>query len=371
MDVLPPAAVWIKRNATPLRVNRNATPDNKFRERRFGMFSKQIGIDLGTANVLVYLRGKGIVLQEPSVVAISNLDNTIMAVGREAQEMLGRTPGSITVVRPMRDGVIADYVITEAMLRYFVSKVCGRFNLFKPEVMICIPAGVTSVEQRAVHDATIQAGARVAHLIEEPLAAAIGAKVPIHAASGNMIVDIGGGTTEAAVISLNGIVVATSVRTAGNHMDDAIASYIKRKYNLMIGERMAEEVKIQIGSALPMTPEITMEVRGRDQVGGLPKTITVRSTEVRDAISEALVAIVAAARTVLEQTPPELASDVIDKGIILTGGGALLKGIDQLLTNETGVPCYVADNPLACVAIGAGLALEKIDVLRRSLPMVD
>jgi rod shape-determining protein MreB len=335
------------------------------------MFSKQIGIDLGTANVLVYVRGKGIVLQEPSVVAISNTENAIMAVGREAQSMLGRTPGSITVVRPMRDGVIADYVITEAMLRYFIQKVTGSLNLFKPDVMICIPAGVTSVEQRAVHDATVQAGARNAWLIEEPLAAAIGAKVPIHVASGNMIVDIGGGTTEAAVISLNGIVVSTSVRTAGNKMDDAITTYIKRKYNLMIGERMAEEVKIQIGSALPLEQELTMEVRGRDQVGGLPKTITIRSSEVREAIAEPLSAIVASAKTVLEQTPPELASDVIDKGIILTGGGALLRGIDRLLTLETGVPCYVADNPMACVAIGAGLALERIEVLRRNLPVVD
>ena len=335
------------------------------------MFSKQIGIDLGTANVLVYVRGKGIVLQEPSVVAISTSENAIMAVGREAQAMLGRTPGSVSVVRPMRDGVIADYVITEAMLRYFIKRVVGTFSLVKPDVMICIPAGVTSVEQRAVHDATIQAGARNAWLIEEPLAAAIGAKIPIHVASGNMVVDIGGGTTEAAIISLNGIVEARSVRVAGNKMDDAIATYIKRKYNLMIGERMAEEVKIQIGSALPLEQELTMEVRGRDQVGGLPKTITVRSSEVREAIAEPLAAIVAATKSVLELTPPELASDVIDKGIILTGGGALLRGIDRLLTLETGVPCYVADNPLACVAIGAGLALERIEVLRRNLPVVD
>ncbi|HZQ97721.1 MAG TPA: rod shape-determining protein [Chloroflexota bacterium] len=335
------------------------------------MFSKQIGIDLGTANVLVYVRGKGIVLQEPSVVAISTSENAIMAVGREAQAMLGRTPGSVSVVRPMRDGVIADYVITEAMLRYFIKRVVGAFSLVKPDVMICIPAGVTSVEQRAVHDATIQAGARNAWLIEEPLAAAIGAKIPIHVASGNMVVDIGGGTTEAAIISLNGIVEARSVRVAGNKMDDAIATYIKRKYNLMIGERMAEEVKIQIGSALPLEQELTMEVRGRDQVGGLPKTITVRSSEVREAIAEPLAAIVAATKSVLELTPPELASDVIDKGIILTGGGALLRGIDRLLTLETGVPCYVADNPLACVAIGAGLALERIEVLRRNLPVVD
>ncbi|MBX6771558.1 MAG: rod shape-determining protein [Chloroflexi bacterium] len=337
------------------------------------MFAKQIGIDLGTANVLVYVRGKGIVLQEPSVVAISNVDNTILAVGNEARDMLGRTPGSVTVIRPMRDGVIADYVITEAMLRYFITKVCGRIGvgLFRPEVMVCVPAGVTSVEQRAVHDAAIQAGARTAYLIEEPLAAAIGAKIPIHVPSGNMIIDIGGGTTEAAVISLNGIVVAKSVRIAGNRLDDAIANYVKRKYNLMIGERMAEEIKIRIGSATPLDEELSMEVRGRDQVGGLPKTITLRSPEVREAIAEPLSAIVAAARAVLEETPPELASDVIDKGIVLTGGGALLRNIDVLLTQETGVPCYVAENPMACVAIGSGLALERIEVLRRNLPVVE
>ena len=335
------------------------------------MLTKQIGIDLGTANILVYVKGKGIVLQEPSVVAISNTDNTIVAVGNEARAMLGRTPGSISVVRPMRDGVIADYVITEAMLRYFIQRVCGRFGVFKPDVMICVPAGVTSVEQRAVHDATLQAGARNAYLIEEPLAAAIGAKIPIHQPSGNMVVGIGGGTTEAAVISLNGIVVSNSVRVAGNKLDDAIAAYIKRKYNLMVGERMAEEIKIQIGSALPLEEELSMEVRGRDQVGGLPKTIVVRSTEVRESISEQLQAIVTAARSVLEQTPPELASDVIDKGIVLTGGGAQMRGMDRLLTLETGVPCYVAENPMACVAIGAGLALERIDVLRRNLPIVD
>ncbi len=335
------------------------------------MFRQQIGIDLGTATVLVYVRGRGIVLQEPSVVALHNSDNSIVAVGKEALAMLGRTPGSITVIRPMRDGVIADFVITEAMLRYFLRKVRGRFNILAPEVMVCVPAGVTSVERRAVHDAAIQAGARVAYLIEEPLAAAIGAKIPIHLPAGNMVVDIGGGTTEAAVISLNGIVVSASVRVAGNKMDEAIASYIKRKYNLMIGERMAEEVKIQIGSALPLDEELTMEVRGRDQVGGLPRTITVRSSEIREALSEPLQAIVAVTRQVLEQTPPELASDVIDRGIVLTGGGALLRGLDRLLTMETGVPCYVAENPIACVAIGAGLALERIELLRKNLPPVD
>lgn len=329
--------------------------------------TRRVGIDLGTANVLVYTKDKGIVLNEPSVVAISNSDNRLVAVGIEAREMLGRTPGSITVVRPMRAGVIADYVITRTMLEYFIRKVCGPFRLFRPEVMVCIPAGVTSVEQRAVHDATLEAGARIAYLIEEPLAAALGAKIPVHLPSGSMVVDIGGGTTEAAVISLNGIVVSRSVRVAGDKMDDAIAAYIKRRYGLMVGERTAEEIKIQIGSATPIEPELSAEVRGRDQVGGLPKNITIRSSEVREALAEPLAAIIAAIRTVLEQTPPELASDVIDKGIILTGGGALLRNIDKLLSQETGVPCYIAEDPLLCVAVGAGMALERIEVLKRNL----
>ena len=265
------------------------------------MFAKQIGIDLGTANVLVYVRGKGIVLQEPSVIAISNTDNTIVAVGSQAREMLGRTPENVSVIRPMRDGVIANFVYTEAMLRHFIEQVCGRLgvSLFRPQVMVCVPAMVTSVEQRAVIDATRNAGAGSAFLIQEPLAAAIGAKIPIHLPSGNMIIDIGGGTTEAAVISLNGIVVAKSVRVAGNRMDDAIASYIKRKYNLMIGERMAEDIKIEIGSALALDEELSMEIRGRDQVGGLPKTIIFKSSEAREAIAETLSSIVAAARVVL------------------------------------------------------------------------
>ncbi|MCL4367598.1 MAG: rod shape-determining protein [Actinobacteria bacterium] len=329
--------------------------------------TRRIGIDLGTANVLVYTKDRGIALNEPSVVAISNSDNRLVAVGLEAREMLGRTPNSITVVRPMRAGVIADYVITKTMLEYFIRKVCGPFRLFRPEVMVCIPAGVTSVEQRAVHDATLEAGARIAYLIEEPLAAALGAKIPIHLPSGNMIVDIGGGTTEAAVISLNGIVVSRSVRVAGDKMDDAITAYIKRRYGLMVGERTAEEIKVQIGSATPLEPELSAEIRGRDQVGGLPKNITIRSSEVREALAEPLAAIIAAIRTVLEQTPPELASDVIDKGIILSGGGALLRNIDKLLSQETGVPCYLAEDPMSCVAVGAGMALERIEVLKRNL----
>lgn len=335
------------------------------------MFSKSIGIDLGTANVLVYERGKGIVLTEPSVVAVSTSDNKLLAIGAEARAMLGRSPDSITVSRPMRDGVIADYLITEAMLSYFLEKVCGRFRLFRPEVMIGIPAGVTSVERRAVHDAAIHAGAKICYLIEEPRAAAIGARVPIHLPSGNMVVDMGGGTTEAAVLALNDIVVAHSVRMGGNKMDDAIVNYIRRKYGLMVGERTAEEIKIKIGSALPLEPEVSMEIRGRDQVTGLPKNITVNSAEVRDAIGETLAAMVVAIKSVLERTPPELASDVMDKGMVLTGGGALLRNVDKLFAGETGVACYVAENAMECVATGAGLALEKIDLLKRTLPSAD
>ncbi|MBI4506404.1 MAG: rod shape-determining protein [Chloroflexi bacterium] len=335
------------------------------------MFGRQIGIDLGTANVLVYVRGKGIVLNEPSVVALDLTDQRLVAVGNEARAMLGRTPNNMLVMRPMRDGVIADYFVTEAMLRHFIAKVCGRVRLFAPDVMVCIPAGVTSVELRAVRDATKQAGARHAYLIEEPRAAAIGAKIPIHQPIGHMVVDIGGGTTEAAVLALNGIVVAQSVRVAGNKLDDAIATYVRRKYNLLIGDRTAEEIKIQIGSALSLDPELAMEVRGRDQVSGMPRTITIGSGEIREAIGEPLQAIVGVARQVLEQTPPELAADVMDKGIVLTGGGALLRNLDRLIAEATGVACYVAENPMACVAIGAGLALERLELLRRTLPSVD
>jgi rod shape-determining protein MreB and related proteins len=334
------------------------------------MFARQIGIDLGTVNVLVYVKGKGIVLNEPSVVAISNNDGRPVAIGNDAKEMLGRTPGTIEVIRPMRDGVIADYRVTEAMLRYFISRVCGRIQLFRPEVMICVPTGVTSVESRAVHDAAIQAGARVAYMMPEPLAAAIGAKIPIAQPSGNMIVDIGGGTTEAAVISLNGIVVSASTRVGGNKIDDAIAAYLKRKYNLIVGDRTSEEIKIAIGSALPLEKELSMEVRGRDQVAGLPKTIQVTSGEVTEAISEIMQAIVMTVKDVLEQTPPELSSDIIDKGMVMTGGGAMLRNIDVLFTRETGVPCHVADEPLHCVAIGAGLALEHYDILKRTMPQM-
>ncbi|GIW20548.1 MAG: rod shape-determining protein [Chloroflexota bacterium] len=327
----------------------------------------KIGIDLGTANVLVYVQGRGIVIQEPSVVAVSD-DNRIVAVGEEAREMIGRTPGNITAIRPMKDGVIADYVITEAMLRFFIGKATkGRISFSRPEVMISVPSGVTSVEKRAVRDAALKAGAKEAYLIEEPLAAAIGANVPISAPSGNMIINIGGGTSEIAVISLGGIVVANSLRVGGNKFDEAIANYIRKKYNLMVGERTAEEVKIQIGTALPLERELQMEVRGRDLIAGLPRTIPITSSEVMEAIEAPLQALVAAVRAVLEQTPPELSSDIIDKGMVMSGGGSLLRNIDKLLTQVTGVPCHVAENPLNCVALGTGLALEHFDFFKKSL----
>jgi rod shape-determining protein MreB len=332
------------------------------------MLTKHIGVDLGTVNVLVWVRGRGIILQEPSVVAIALNDNKIVAVGNEARAMLGRTPETIEVARPLRDGVIADYVVTEAMLRYFIEKVAGRLRLFKPLIAISVPVGVTSVESRAVHDAAIQAGGREAYLIPEPLAAALGAGMPVDTPTGNLVVDIGGGTSEAAVISMNGIVEFASIRVGGNRIDEAIMSYVKRKYNLMIGDQTAEQVKITIGSALPQEEELNMEVRGRDQVSGLPKTIQLSAGEVTEAIAEPLASIVGVVRAVLEKTPPELASDVIDRGIVMTGGGALLRSFDRLLTKQTGVPCYVADNPIACVALGAGKALENYEVIKRSLP---
>jgi rod shape-determining protein MreB len=331
------------------------------------MITRFVGIDLGTANVLVFVKGRGIVLNEPSVVAISTVDGRVKAVGKAAFDMIGRTPESIEVVRPMQNGVIADYVVTEAMIKHLIGRATGRFNMFKPTVMISIPEGVTSVEQRAVRDAALQAGADKAFLIPEPLAAAIGARIPVSDPNGSLVIDIGGGTTEVAVITLNDIAESNSVRVGGNKLDEAITNYIKRKYNLMIGERTAEDLKIRIGSAVPLEEELEMEVRGRDQVAGLPRTITVRTNEVVEAISEPLEAIVGAVRTVLERTPPELASDIIDRGMIMTGGGSLLRHIDELMTQVTGIPCYVADNPLECVAIGTGIALERLDVLRDSL----
>jgi len=328
-----------------------------------------IGIDLGTANVLVHVEGKGIVIQEPSVVAVDD-DGRIRAVGEDAREMIGRTPGNIHAIRPMKDGVIADYVITEAMLRFFINKATSgrmRMRLSGPIVMISVPAGVTSVEKRAVKDAALKAGAKEAYLIEEPLAAAIGANVPISGPSGNMVIDIGGGTSEVAVIALGGIVVSTSLRVGGNKFDESIASYIRKKYNLMIGERTAEEVKITIGTALPLERELSMEVRGRDLIAGLPRTIPITSSEVMEAIEVPLQQLVAAVRTVLEQTPPELSSDIIDKGMVMSGGGALLRNIDKLLTQVTGVPCHVAENALNCVALGTGEALKHYDFFKKSL----
>jgi rod shape-determining protein MreB len=324
----------------------------------------KIGIDLGTANILVYVKGKGIVAREPSVVAVSD-DNHIVAVGDEAREMIGRTPGNITAIRPMKDGVIADYVITEAMLRYFIKKAGRSFT--KPDVMISVPSGVTSVEKRAVRDAALKAGAREAYLIEEPLAAAIGANVPISGPSGNLIIDIGGGTSEIAVISLGGIVVSRSVRVGGNRFDESIANYVRKKYNVMIGDRTAEDVKIQIGTALPLERELHMEVRGRDLIAGLPRTVPLTSSEVMEALEQPLQQIVGAVRGVLEETPPELSSDIIDKGMVMSGGGSLLRNIDKLLTQVTGVPCHVAENALNCVALGTGLALEHFDFFRKSL----
>lgn len=332
------------------------------------MFGKELGIDLGTVNVLVNVVGRGIVLQEPSVVAISSEEYKIVAVGEEAKAMLGRTPEAIEVIRPLRDGVIADYRVTQRMLQYFIGKAAGGVSLFKPRVMISVPYGVTSVEKRAVREAALEAGASRAHLIPEPLAGALGAGLPISTASGNMIVDMGGGASEAAVISVNGIVVANSVRVAGLRMDEAIAGYIRRKYNLMIGQPTAEQIKIRIGSALPLEDDLEMEVQGRDQVAGLPRTITITSEEVTEALTEPLAAVIGVVKGVLEKTPPELSSDIIDRGMVMVGGTAMLRKIDELLTRETGVPAYVADAPIACVSLGAGKALEQYELLRRTIP---
>ncbi len=336
------------------------------------LFTPYIAIDLGTINVLVHEQGRGVVLQEPSVVAIREDDDktTIVEVGRAAREMYGRTPEEIEVMRPLRDGVIADYFVTEAMLRYFIEKVSGRFHLRRPVVMISVPYGVTSVERRAVKEAALAAGAREVHLIPEPLAAAIGAGLPVGTPTGNMIVDLGGGSTEAAVVSMNGIVCAESVRVGGVHLDEAIINYTRKKYNLVIGEPTAEEMKIKIGSARDLEERLEMNVQGRDQIGGLPKTIIVSSREVAEAIEEPLAAITHVVRAVLAKTPPELAADIIDRGMALTGGGALLREVDTLLTEEAGVPAYVADNPIACTAIGAGKALEELPILQRSIPNI-
>lgn len=333
------------------------------------MFSKRIGIDLGTANSVVWVEGEGIVLNEPTVVAITLDDNRVVAVGKEAQRMLGRTPGNIRASRPMRDGVIADYSVTEAMLRYFLQKVGGKAWLFKPEVMICVPAGCTQVERRAAVDAATSAGARSAYLIDEPLAAAIGAKIPIAAASGSMILDMGGGAAEAAVISLGGVVVHKSVRVAGNKLDEAIAVYVRKKHNLIIGDQTAETVKIKIGSALPVPSdrEMKMEIKGRDSVLGLPKLIELASTEITEAMMPTLNQIVQVVKSVLEETPPELASDIIDRGIVLSGGTALLRNFDKMLTKAVGVPAHVAEDPMLCVVRGVSRAMANIELYRRSI----
>jgi rod shape-determining protein MreB len=333
-----------------------------------GMFSNDLAIDLGTANTLVYLKGKGVVVSEPSVVAVQK-DATgqkrVLAVGTEAKNMLGRTPGSIVAIRPLKDGVIADFDITEEMLRYFIRKVHERKALVRPRIVICVPSGITQVEKRAVKESAESAGAREVYLIEEPMAAAIGAGLPITEASGNMIVDIGGGTTEVAVISLAGIVFAKSVRVGGDKMDEAIVQYIKRKYNLLIGERTAEAIKIEIGEAYPSEQKSFFEVKGRDLVSGIPKTQEINSDEMREALSEPVNAIVEAVRVSLERTPPELAADIVDKGIVLAGGGALLRNLDILLREETGLPVVIAEDPLSCVAIGSGKILDEIDLLRQ------
>jgi len=333
----------------------------------YGLFSNDLAIDLGTANTLTFVRGKGIVSNEPSVVAVQRAGNgtkKVLAVGKEAKEMLGRTPGNIVAVRPMKDGVIADFEVTEAMLRYFITKVHNRRTLVKPRIIIGVPSGITEVEKRAVRDSALAAGAREVYLIEEPMAAAIGAGLPVTEPSGNMIVDIGGGTTEVAVISLAGIVVAKSIRVAGDKMDEAIVAYIKRKYNLLVGERTAEIIKKQIGNAYATDEVTTMEIKGRDLVAGVPKTLVMNSDEVREALSEPVNQIVDAVRSVLERTPPELAADIVDRGIVLTGGGAQLRNLDVMLREETGLPVMVSDSPECAVVLGTGRALDELALLR-------
>ncbi len=328
------------------------------------MFGGQdIGIDLGTASVLVYIKGKGIVLREPSVVAIDRNSNKILAVGEDARLMLGRTPGNIVAIRPLREGVISDYDVTEKMLRYFIDKAIGRRRIFKPRMVVCVPSGVTEVEKRAVIDAANNAGARTTRLIEEPIASAIGAGLDISKASGNMVIDIGGGTTDIAVISLGGIVVSTSIKVAGDKFDEAIVRYMRKKHNIMVGERTAEELKINVGTAFPRDEQLKVEVRGRNLISGLPKTIEVNSDEMLEALSEPVSAIADAVHSVLERTPPELSADISDRGIVMTGGGSLLNGLDKLISKRTGIPVYVAQDAISCVAIGTGKALEHIDLL--------
>ena len=328
-------------------------------------FSRDIGIDLGTANTLVFVKGKGIVLREPSVVAIRRDTGTVLAVGEEAKKMIGRTPGNIVAIRPMKDGVIADFDVTQTMLRHFIAKAYKRRALFKAHVVVCVPSGVTEVEKRAVIDATKQAGAKEAFLIEEPMAAAIGAGLPVEEPTGSMIVDIGGGTTEVAIISLGGIVTSRSIRVGGDEMDEAITQYIKKNFSLMIGERTAEEIKITIGTACRGEQARTMEIRGRDLISGLPKTQEITDREIEQALADPVASILDAIKVTLEKSPPELAADIMDKGIVMTGGGALLHGLDRLVARETSMPVYIAENPLDCVALGAGKALSEMELLRR------
>ena len=329
----------------------------------FGVLSNDIGIDLGTANTLVYVKGKGIVMREPSVVAIDSTTRRVLAVGDEAKRMLGRTPGNINAIRPMKDGVIADFDITEAMLRYFIKKVQNNSKMIPPRVVIAIPSGITEVEKRAVKESAIHAGAREVLLIEEPMASAIGVGLPVEEPAANMIVDIGGGTTEVAIISLAGVVFSKSVRVAGDELDSAIINYMKRAYNLLIGERTAEEIKIKIGSAFPLEDELTLEVKGRDSVAGLPKTIHITSQEIREALADTVASIVDAVRNALERCPPELSADLVDRGFVLAGGGALIRGIDRLLSERTGLPVTIADDPLSAVANGTGAVLEDLNWL--------
>jgi rod shape-determining protein MreB and related proteins len=334
-------------------------------DRLLGMFSADMGIDLGTASTLVFVKGRGIVLNEPSVVAIQKGTNHVMAVGEEAKNMLGRTPGSIVAIRPLKDGVIADFEITEAMLRYFIRKVHNRKALVRPRIVVAIPSGITEVEKRAVKDSAEHAGAREVYLIEEPMAAAIGVGLPVQEAAGNMVVDIGGGTSEVAIISLAGIVFSRSVRVGGDELDEAIIQYLKRTYNLLIGPRMSEMIKINIGSTYPLEEELTMEVKGRDLVAGLPKTMTVNSEEIREALAEPISTIIEAVRISLERCPPELSADLVDRGMILAGGGAMLRGLDKLLGEETGLPVNVADEPIEAVVLGTGKVLQELRFLRR------
>lgn len=329
--------------------------------------SKRLGIDLGTSNCLVWSSGEGVVLSEPSVVAVDSISGKVVAVGEQAHEMLGRTGTNLTASKPLRDGVIADFLVAESMLRYFMDKVLGSARFVRPEVMVCVPSGITQVERRAVLEAALSAGAKTAYLIEQPLAAALGAKLPIEAPFGSMVVDIGGGSTGAAVVSLGGVVVASTVRVGGSRIDEAIVAYLRRKHNLIIGERMAEDIKVKIGTAIASGPRKIIEARGRDAVLGLPKTVNIDSEEISEAISGTLGQIIACVKNVLEQTPPELASDIIDRGIVLTGGTSQLRNLDRLIANQTGVSAYVGEDPMQCVVYGTGMALENIDVWRRAV----